>query len=152
MENRKKSIGLETRSVSMMIKRHIDAHCSSRTNDRLTGIQGMLLGYIYHHRDSDIYQRDLEIKFDFKRSTATKILQLLEKGGYITRETSDSDARLKRIILTPRGMAFNEEVTREIDAIEEGIDALLTDDERKMFFELCDKIKSGLANTDGGNL
>ncbi len=150
MDNHKKTIGLESRSLFMAIKRYIDAGCSDLSDDRLTGIQGMVLGYISRHSDSEIYQRDLEKRFDFKRSTATKLLQLLEKLGYIRRESVMSDARLKRIVLTDKGVELHKQITRRIDKSESEIDALLTSDERKTFFELCNKIKSGLA-ADGGN-
>ncbi len=154
IEQMTRHVGLEIRSLSIVIKRHIDARCFAITDAHLTGIQGMVLGYICRHYDrgDEVYQRDLEAKFDFRRSTATKILQLLEKSGYIIREVSSSDARLKRIILTPKAIEFGNRMKSEIDSVEHGIDSLLTDDEREVFFKLSDKIKAALTDTDGGNL
>lgn len=146
-------VGLEIRSLSIAIRRHIDAKCIDITDAQLTGIQGMVLGYIcrQHSRGIETYQRDLEARFDFKRSTASNILQLLEKSGYITRVTSESDARLKRIILTPKAIDFGNRMKSEMDSVENGIDSLLTDEERELFFGLSDRIKAALTDTNGGN-
>ncbi len=154
IELKARHVGLEIRSLSIVIKRHIDARCLTISDSHLTGIQGMVLGYICrnHDRGNEVYQRDLEARFDFRRSTATKILQLLEKSGYIIREVSSSDARLKRIILTPKAIEFGNRMKSEIDSVEQGIDSLLTDDEREVFFTLSNKIRAALIDNDGGNL
>lgn len=65
-----------------------------------TQLQAGILGYLYHHGDSPVYQRDLEKEFKISRATATNTLQVMEHNGSIVRRTLDQDARLKRIRLT----------------------------------------------------
>ena len=52
------------------------------------------------HRD--VYQKDIEEEFQIRKSTATGILKLMEKHGFIRRESAQQDARLKRIVPTKK--------------------------------------------------
>ncbi len=36
----------------------------------------------------EIFQKDIEAEFNIRRSTATGILKLMEKNGFINRQTS----------------------------------------------------------------
>ena len=52
----------------------------------LTGTQGHVLCFIFIVSQwQDIYQRDIEEEFEIRRSTATGILKLLERDGFIER-------------------------------------------------------------------
>lgn len=148
----KRTVVLETRALSMMIRRYMDSQCMAlQEMKRLTGMHGMILGFLYRNRDVNVYQRDLEKEFDFKRSTATKILQLLESKGYIIREGDDGDKRMKRILLTNEALEMNRRICSELSAAEERIEGLLTDEERQAFFNIVSKLKSGLECPEGGN-
>ncbi len=63
-------------------------------------LQGGILGYIYHHQDSPVYQKDLEREFGISGATASNTLQVMEKNGLVIRRIQEKDARLKRIQLT----------------------------------------------------
>ena len=84
---------------------HMLSHRLKRQNiipygdDGLTTMQKHVLKFILLetlHRE--IYQKDVEEEFQIRKSTATGILQLMEKNGFIYRESSSKDARLKRIV------------------------------------------------------
>lgn len=84
-----------------------------------TQLQGGILGYLFHHRDGPVYQKDIEKEFRISRATATNTLQVMEKNGLIVRRSQDKDARLKRIFLTEEaeaGHAKVEEHMRRMDA------------------------------------
>ena len=63
-------------------------------------LQGGILGFLYHHREEAVYQKDIEKEFRISRATATNTLQVMEKNGLIVRKSQDKDARLKRIFMT----------------------------------------------------
>lgn len=63
-------------------------------------LQGGILGYLYHHQEVSVYQRDLEKEFRISRATATNTLQVMEREGLIIRKAQDRDGRLKRIQMT----------------------------------------------------
>ena len=81
-------------TVSHQLKRQM---CTHEAEDSLTNIQRHVLHYIlFQSLRCDIYQRDVEKEFQIRRSTVTGTLQLLEKKGFIRRESVEWDARLKK--------------------------------------------------------
>ena len=80
-------------------------------------LQGGILGYLYHHRDGPVYQRDLEKEFRISRATATNTLQVMERDGLIVRRAQDRDGRLKRIQMTPEAYQNHEKIERHMDWI-----------------------------------
>ncbi len=125
----RETIGFDIRTLSILIKRYIDGSATKQYVDNLTGTHGWVIGYLYDNRDHDVYQRDLETQFSIRRSTATGILQLMEKNELILREPVESDARLKKLVLTEKALDSHkmveedrkrteEQLTKDIDAQE----------------------------------
>lgn len=84
-------------------------------DDGLTTMQKHVLKHILletMHRE--VYQKDIEEEFRIRKSTATGILQLMEKNGFISRESSKKDARLKRIVPTPKAKSLRPEILEHI--------------------------------------
>jgi len=141
MEKRR-AVGFEIKTVSNMIKRRIAKSPAVMATDKMTGTHGWYLGYIYDRMDyQDVFQRDIEEAFQIRRSTATGILQLMEKNGLIIRESVDYDARLKKISLTPKAIAMHEALIKEIDVIEAQITEGLTAEEIQTLYSILEKIK-----------
>ena len=117
-----KSIGLEIKMLSNMIKRSID---DGRTDEEreaikeITGVQGWIIGYTFEKsKTQDVFQKDIEKAFNIRRSTATGILQLMEKKGYIEREPVAYDARLKKLTLTPKAIELHHVIMKRMTEIE----------------------------------
>lgn len=121
--NRSPSAGFAVKTLSNAIKRHIDrSFISQQENaDFPTGVQGYIIGYLYHQQDQDIFQRDIEKECVIRRSTATGILNRMEEGGWLKRRPVAYDARLKKIVLTDKAR----EAHRLIHAQLEKMDTLL---------------------------
>ena len=66
------------------------------------------------NNDKDIYQKDLEKKFSVTRSTASKVVKLMVQKGLIVREEVESDARLKKLILTEKALNMHEAIKSDI--------------------------------------
>ena len=62
--------------------------------------------FLARNRDREIYQHTIEQKFCITRSTASRVLALMEKKGLIARESVAHDARCKRIVLTDKADAI----------------------------------------------
>ncbi len=85
----------------------------------LTNVQRRVLNFILlATMDGEIYQKDVEEKFHIRRSTATGILKLMEKNGFIHRESVERDARLKKIVPTEKSIALRSEVLETIRVLE----------------------------------
>lgn len=137
-------IGFEIKIVSNLIKRHFDQLSSRKEIDDLTGTNGWVIGYIARNMDRDVFQRDLEAEFSIRRSTASKILQLMERKGFIKREAVPYDARLKKLVLTEKALEIHAKSTRDIEEFEEKLSKGLTEEEINTFLAIIDKIKHNI--------
>ena len=91
-------IGFQIRTLSNLISRKINQMVSEE-EENLTANQSWVLDYLTLHQEQDIMQRDIEKKFSIRRSTASHMLQLMEKNGYIRRISATDDARMKKLII-----------------------------------------------------
>ena len=85
-------------------------------NDDLTTMQKHVLKFILletMHRD--LYQKDIEEEFQIRKPTVTGILKLMEKNGYIYRESAKQDARLKQIIPTEKAEKIRPAILKSIE-------------------------------------
>lgn len=138
-----KRIGFEMRKLNNLIKRDIE-HSKFFQYAQSTGLHGWAIGYFYENRDRDVFQRDFEEKFSIRRSTASKMLALMEKNGLIVRQSVDYDARLKKIVLTERAIELHQNITEEIAAREERMTRGLTEEELERFYQVLEKIGANL--------
>ena len=96
-------VGRLIHMMSHQMKRDSNSVASAIENDELTIMQKHVLKFVLLeslHRD--LYQKDIEEEFQIRKSTVTGILKLMEKHGYIYRESVKKDARLKRIVPTAK--------------------------------------------------
>ncbi len=122
----------------------MDSVTAKNRVDEVTGTHGWALGYFYHNRDRDIYQKDFEAEFDIRRSTASNILALMEKNGLIVRESVPHDARLKKILLTEKAVNLHREIDTAIKKTEEGLAEGISQQELDAFFATADKIRKNI--------
>lgn len=138
-------VGLEIRKLSQLMRRYVASLPVIKEHDSVTGIQGWVVGYIFHHQEQDIYQRDIEEAFSMKRSTATVVLQKMEKNGLIERCPVAHDARLKKIILTDYALAIQNQIDKEIIALEERLTKGMTEEEIQGFHNFSKKLEINLS-------
>lgn len=138
-----KSIGLAIRILSIQIVRSID----SAVPKNITGLQGHVIDFIQiESAHTDVFQRDVEIEFNIRRSTATGILQSMEKKNLITREAVPIDARLKKIVLTDKALSIHNQIIQKLTYVEEQLKKNLTDDEINMFFDIVERLSTNISN------
>lgn len=113
-----------------------------------TAYHGRIIGYLFERRNEDVFQKDIENRFEIRRSTATKLLQLMESNGLITRTAVLSDARLKKITLTEKAVSMHEHFREEIDCFEAALSFGLTEEEVETFFRITDKIYNNLVEKE----
>lgn len=147
MRDHTNDIGFQVNRLSRQIRMAANQMAFVDQSDTpVTGMQGWIIGYLYEHRDQDVFQRDIQARFSIRRSTTTGTLQLMEKNGLIFRRSVDWDARLKKIELTPKALEIHERVMKGIQAVEGAIASTLTPEEWNTFMRLCEKIHRGLEN------
>jgi DNA-binding MarR family transcriptional regulator len=141
----RKRIGFEVRTLSNLIHRTFENDKTIRDVNKLTGMHSFVIKYLYdNHNKKDIFQRDLETDFSIRRSTATGILQLMEKNGLITREPVEYDARLKKLVLTQKAIAIHQSIEKEIMQIEAQLTKGITEEEINNFLAVMEKLKKNM--------
>ncbi len=93
----------------------------SLTYDVRGGTQGRVIRYLYRHRDEDTFQKILEKRFSVRSSTMTSIIAALENDGFICREKSNVDSRLKKITLTEKGIEEGLKMDKQTHALEKKV-------------------------------
>ena len=136
----KRNIGFEIKSLSNLIKRKMEKKIGFDNN--ITGNHTYILDFLNQQKDKDIFQKDIEKEFQIRRSTATGILNTMEKNGLIKRVVWKEDARQKKIIVTPKGTELQEKAFKKMQEFENTLKESLTQKELKEFFNTLDKIKN----------
>ena len=136
-------IGRWVNQLSHQIKRRMDARLA---NMGVTGVQGRMLHYIIDHcQEQPVFQKDLEEIFGLRRSTATGILQLLEKNEMIRREPVPYDARLKSLVPTDKAVAIQHEMHGCIRETEQLLAKDITPEQLQMFLQTIRKMSENLS-------
>lgn len=141
---RKNDIGFAIRRLSNAIKRDIEKSKLKMQIDSAKSINGWALNYFYENRDNDIFQRDFEQKFSIRRSTASKMLKSMEQNGFIERISVESDARLKKIVLTDKAIEQHKRILEDIERREKILRKGLTETEVKQFLNILQIITANM--------
>lgn len=130
--------------TSTKIKRIIENLDSIKKLDNISGTNGFIIVYIYKS-NKDVYQKDIEKEFGITRSTASNIISLMEKKGLIIRERVDSDARLRKLVLTDLAKEYSITVIKDLDSFNKKITKDISDDDIDVFLKVLNKIEDNLA-------
>ena len=84
--NPEKALTFQIRTLENLIERKMNYIIAKNVHDDITPMHSMILAYLHRNEGHDIYQKDIESRFDITRSTVTSILKLMEHKGYIRRE------------------------------------------------------------------
>lgn len=144
---KREKIGFRVRIISNLLRRYIDHMIAVKHDGKFTRMQGWIVAFIAEQHDKkDIFQKDIEEEFIIRRSTATAILQRMEKSGLITRNSVDYDGRLKKIQLTPAAMEEHVKIEKDIEEFEENLANQIDKDDLAAFFRVLDQIEEKLSD------
>jgi Transcriptional regulators len=138
-------IGLELRSLNNLIRRYFDFSSHKKEIETITGNNGWIIGYLAKNIDKDIYLRDIEDHFTITRSTASKVLTLMEQKGLIQRQTVAQDARLKKIVLTDKAWKLKELMWEDTVNMEEKLIKGFTEEEMQTLYGYIQRMKKNIS-------
>ena len=134
-------LGFRIRSVWQQVKRLMNRHLTENNSYGLTGMQFAIVSYLAKESaERDVFQKDLEQKFDIRKSTVTGILNTMERDGLLLRETVPYDARLRKMILTDKALQAKQNTEQVIDSVESQLSKGLTEEEITTFLSILEKI------------
>lgn len=143
-EEKRRSIAFTLRAIHNQIKSVIHKNFPRCDNAPQSQLQGGILGYLYHHPDAPVYQRDIEKEFRISGATATNTLQVMEKNGLIVRKSQDKDARLKRIAMTEPARVQHAKVEEHMQYMDRRMLQGLTEEEVSELYRLLGRILDNL--------
>jgi DNA-binding MarR family transcriptional regulator len=121
------------------------AYFAEECGGDLTAVQYAALVAIGSHPGIDATRLSQVIYFD--RSTIGDVLDRMESKGWIVRESTATDRRIKLLTLSPAGRKILEQVEPGIRRVQERLVAPLTTTEARILVRLLAKMADG-AETD----
>lgn len=152
MDNR--GIGMHLRMVNNAIRRWIDRNAEFKSQmdeiKHLTCSNGWIIAYLYdmETQGKNVYQRDFERDFGITRSTASKVLTLLEKKELLKRTQAEHDGRMKRIALTDNSRKLSREIGERSAEMERQLKKGFSEIELEMFYGFLNRIMENLEESE----
>lgn len=117
------------------LNRKMQRHFATYFSDSpLTCIQGLVLHYIIvESGQRDIFPKDLEEFLEIKGSSVTSLINNLERGGYLRRESLVSDGRYKKLVLTEKTRGMQEDILRRVYDYMRNMFAGIPEEDLKIF-------------------
>ncbi|HJD25491.1 MAG TPA: MarR family winged helix-turn-helix transcriptional regulator [Candidatus Blautia intestinipullorum] len=137
--------------LSNLMKRN-DSSAGISGAGELTVTQKHVLKFILLaslHRD--VYQKDVEEEFQIRKSTVTGILKLMEKNGFIRRESAQQDARLKKLVPTEKAEALRPSILEHIRRTETHLTEGIPPEELKICRKVMCRMLYNLAEKNREN-
>ncbi len=106
--------------------------------------QAAVIGIIDEYQGKPVFQKDISRILKIRRSTATSMLQDMEREDLIKRMPVGGDMRLKQLLLTEKSMRFAMLIREEFTMIQETIIRGFSEDEKKQFRNYLERIKENL--------
>lgn len=137
-------IGMELRSLNNLIARTFESSGHKKQIESITGRNSWIIGFLADNPDKDIYQKDLEEHFTITRSTVSKVLNLMEKKGFIERHSVQRDSRLKKLALTEKAWEISALMKEDRIKMERTLTDGFTKEELDSFYANLQRMKNNL--------
>ena len=137
------NVGLELKKLNILIGRKVLKETKKRGYS-ISDVQIKILNYLYDCNDKKIYQRDIEKEFQIRRSTVSGILRTMEKNQFIIRVDSDSDARMKQIIINDNVKDKLKEIRKEISLFEKNLINNIDEEDLKTFLKVIHQMQKNI--------
>lgn len=138
-------LGRELHRLDNGIRRFLCKNSAAiKSKDEVTGTNLRIIRFLKHNEHRDIYQKDVEKEFGITRSTASRVLVLMEEKGLVKRLSVEHDARLKKLVLTEKSARMGEAMHQ----VGEKTDTLLlqgfSDAEKEQLYDFIDRMVENL--------
>lgn len=144
----KETVHNELRSLSHLIYRFIESLPNKKQIESMTGTNGCIIGYLNENSDHDVFQKDIEKSFGITRSTASKVINLMEQKGLVERQSVSCDARLKKIVMTDKSKAISHLMAEDMDLVESVLTDGFSPEEKKALYNYLKRMKQNLKSYD----
>ncbi len=140
------SVGHLVKLAYTAMRRELDAHVRKAG---LTTTQWQALGVLYHM--PGIPHTELVAHMAIEPPSVTSLVNGMERKGWIKRERSEADARVKRLYLTPKGHRLIESLKKVTEPIDRRVAAVFTESEQESLKSLLRTLVEGLMQQGGAS-
>ena len=123
-----------------------DSNTTNKDLEQYTFANLQIINYLYLNEDKDIFQKDIEKMFSIKASTVSATLRRMEKLDMIRRECVETDARLKRLVLTTKTRRFKSQIIEQSFEVEKEFHSALSQEEYDTLLSLLSIVNDTLKN------
>ena len=142
----KKSIGFEIKEINDLIIKRMSSCLKCNQGCNVSHTQVRIISYL--NKENIVYQRDIEQKFNLKRSTVSGILDTMEKNNLIKRINSKDDLRLKQIVLTEYAINQIHKIKNEIKRFDKQLQENIDISDLEIYFKVSEQIKKNIMKED----
>ena len=135
--------GFYIRIINNLIKQRMNEEIANEFPE-ITAIQGHTIGYLYENKGRKMFQKNIEEELLIKRSTATIMLQSMEKKGLIIRKSVKEDARLKELVLTEKAIKIHEQIKQVIEKIDKQTFEGFSEEDMSNYLNIMEKLRENL--------
>lgn len=141
-----RKVAQEIKNVDQLIRQCLNQSLGEELKGiDITHSQGMMIDYIHKQsQKGEVLQKDIEKEFCIRPSTATVLLQALEKKEMIYRQEVSNDKRSKAIYLTDKGEKLKQKVDEIFREFHTWLIEDITEEEREQLLHIMDKLKKRL--------
>lgn len=143
MKQSKQPIAFQIKSLNNQIRRLLEKSAFPENHAELTGMHYAVLGYLAD-QEEDVYQKDIEAEFNIRRSTASEMLKLMEKNGFLLRTYDTIDTRLKKITLTEKAKELDKIAKANILQLQQRMTEGISPEEMEQFYHVLQKISNNI--------
>lgn len=118
-------------------------------NIGLTRAQWLVLTRLYRRPGAS--QTELAVMLEIDRASAGRMLDRMEKNGWVERHADSEDRRVKRLYLTAEARRAHKAMWAIAEATVDDALAPLSERERDQFTRLAARVKGQLQNLAGSN-
>lgn len=108
----------------------------------ITRVQWIALYYLGKH--DDINQKELGELMDIKESSVARLVDRMEKEGYVIREKDITDRRITKLLLTDKGKGYRKKLLPEGEKMAQVFAEGISDREIAIFLKVIDKMLSNI--------
>lgn len=106
----------------------------------LTFSQYKIIEYLYINRTKKISQIDIEKYYSLRNPTVTRLLQALEKKGFVERIPDSQDQRKKNVSLTGNALPMIDELLKIRKNLDGWLEKDLSEEERRQLLSSLKKV------------
>lgn len=117
--------------LNRRMRRYFDSFFPEPT---LSSVQALTLHYIIVESENrDVYLKDIEEFLEIKGSSVNKLINSLERNGYLRRENVSHDGRYKKLVLTEQTRSMQADISERVMTYMKGMFAGISEQDLRVF-------------------